>query len=71
MSERDNKEDAQYYVNKLREFWAKKGYNIEARYEPIGCFGHRSLMFKIVTNMVNGLPRDYKPWKSNYHARFK
>ena len=56
----DSQAKALEILEKVRAYWAERGYDVSGTVEPRGYDPRlRSTVYEVVTDMTGGLPRDY------------
>lgn len=62
MSDHCTDDGASRLAAKIREFWAKKGFDVEVDLQPEGFVSTmRSARTDLRSDMVNGMPRRFAP----------
>ena len=57
----DSQAKALEILEKVRAYWAERGYEVNGTVEPRGYNARlRSTVYEIVTDMTGGLPKDFR-----------
>ena len=57
----ESKEKALEILERVQAYWAARGYDVQGTIEPRGYSPRlRATVYEVVTDMIGGLPKDFK-----------